>query len=431
MSGAAKTPREAALTALLRRENEGAYITIAAPKEAECLSDVRDRRLAVALAYGVTERQITLDYRAGALLARRIGELEPYTRVLLRLALYQLTYMTRIPAYAVVNESVALGRHKGERALLNGVLRRALKEPSFLALLPDRKKDEARYLSVAYGLPLPLVRTFFAEFGAERTERLAAAFLEKPPLSLRVNTVKTTREALAEALTKAGYAPTLPADAPACIQVGGNAVPEELPLFAEGHFFVQDKSSQLAVAALGLRRGMRILDACACPGGKTFSALCEAEGEATLYATDLHESKLSLLLTTAERTGLKPEAVLARDAREVPPEAWGSFDAVICDVPCSGLGVLAKKPDLRHRELAGLEELPALQLAIANAASAALKRGGRMLYATCTLRAAENHGVVLSFLDEHADFRLLTEKTFYPDEDGCDGFYYAVLEREK
>ncbi len=421
------TAREAALRALLRVERDGAYITLAAPAEALACADERDRRLAVALAYGTTERLVTVDYAAGRLLAKSIRDLAPHTRALLRLALYQLMYMTRLPAYAVVSETVSMGKHAGERGLLNAVLRRAASDIPALSAPPDRNRDELRHLSVKYAMPLPLVRIYAKELGVARAESVLAAFTGEPTLTLRVNPLRTSREDLAARLEQAGYTPQLPQQAPDALLLTGSCVPEELPGFAEGHFFVQDVSSQTAVRALAPRPGMRVLDVCACPGGKSFSALCLAEGRASLYACDLHQSKLSLLTDTAKRLGLAPALVTARDATQPIPQEWGSFDAVICDVPCSGLGVVGKKPDLRHRQLDNLQELPPLQLSILHTSAAALKPGGRLLYATCTLLSCENREVVNAFLATHSEYVLESDRTFYPDTDRTDGFYYAVL----
>lgn len=425
------TARAVALTALLRAEEDGAYITLVAPLGAEQLEDIRDRRLAVALAYGVTERRITLDYVAGRLLARSIRELEAHTRALLRLALYQLMYMTRTPAYAVVNETVSMGRHAGERSLLNAVLRRAANDISALFILPEREKDALRYLSVRYALPLPLVRLFVKEFGEERAESLAASFLVRPPLTLRVNNCRTSQAEMEGALTAGGYSPKAVEDLSDCLLLDGSAVPEELPGFSEGHFFVQDIASQRAVRALQPKAGMRILDVCACPGGKTFSAFCLADGQAEVFAADLHESKLPLLKGMAKRLGFQPVLVTVRDATEKPPVEWGMFDRIICDVPCSGWGVLRKKPDLRHRQQTDIDALPPLQLDILQASASALAEDGQIMYSTCTLRSAENGDVVREFLAENDGFSLLEERTFYPDRDDCDGFYYAILQKKK
>ncbi len=419
--------RQAALKALLRAEHDGAYITLAAPAEALACADERDRRLAVALAYGTVERSVTIDYAAGRLLRKSIRDLAPHTRALLRLALYQLMYMTRLPAYAVVSETVSMGKHAGERGLLNAVLRRAAADIPALLQPPPRERDELRHLSVRYAMPLPLVRLYVKELGVDRAEHILAAFLQEPALTLRINPLRTSREALAAALTAAGYAPVLSPLAPDAVLLRGSCVPEALPGFAEGCFFVQDISSQLAVRALAPRPDMRVLDVCACPGGKTFSALCLAEGRGEFYACDVHESKLSLLTDTAKRLGLKPTLVAARDATQAVPAEWGRFDAVICDVPCSGLGVVGKKPDLRHRSLERLNDLPPLQLSILESATAALRTGGRLLYATCTLLSCENRGVVDAFLSRHGEFSLESDRTFYPDIDQTDGFYYAVL----
>ncbi len=423
------TARACALRALLRMERDGAYAPIVAQSEARVLQDARDVRLALSLVYGVCERRITLDHIGGKLAERQIKTLSPHTRALLRLALYQLFYMQKIPAYAVVSETVSLAKQKGERAFLNAVLRRAAADTDMTHYLPPREKDELRYLSVCESVPMPLLRRLSAELGVEKTKEVLSAINAPPYLTLRVNTQKATVDALMSALTEAGYEAQRTSESPYGISLSGNAAVTELPHYEDGWFFVQDESSQLAVCALSPTRGARVLDTCACPGGKSFSALCMMEGEGSLHARDLHESKLSLIEESARRLGFSLAELSARDASLPLDECdLGAYDFVVCDVPCSGLGVLGKKPDLRHRDLSEIDLLPALQMRILRQASRAVCDGGRLLYATCTVLAAENGEVVSAFLAENGDFTLKKERLLLPER-MRDGFYYAVLEK--
>ena len=203
----------------------------------------------------------------------------------------------------------------------------------------------------------------------------------------------------------------------------------ELYGFSEGLFFVQDEASQLCVKALGAKPEMRILDACACPGSKSFGAAIDMQNKGFVMSCDLHKNKLSLVESGAERLGISILTTEERDARN-PKEEWlGTFDRVLCDVPCSGFGVFAKKPELRYKDPMASAALPDIQLAILKSASQYVKIGGKVVYSTCTLLPAENEENVARFLSENNSFEPKEQRTLYPDVDGTDGFFYAVLER--
>ena len=416
-----------AVSALLRCETDSAFVGMAVQAESRLLDEERDRRLAVAIAHGAVEKTVRIDYAAGILLSRAISSLAPHTRAVLRAALYQLMYMER-PAYAVVNEAVTLGKHQGERALLNAVLRRAASSREALFTLPPREKDDVRYLSLAYSMPRDKVRAFIAEFGIERTETLLASLEEAPHFCLRVNTVLSTRKALIEILNhQEGVTATPSPLSPDGIRIEGIYNPAQLRGFEEGLFFVQDEASQLALRALSPKPHTRTLDTCAGLGGKTFSAAALMEDKGEIVAADLYERKLANLSLHAASLHLQSISFCCHDACAEYPSDWEKFDFVITDVPCSGLGVIRRKPDLRHRPLEDTETLTALQGKILANGAKMLKSGGRLLYSTCTLRSAENHQVVNNFLLKHPSFSLTEERTLMPDADGCDGFYYAIL----
>ena len=418
----------AALAALLRCETQGAYVTLSSQSEAKALEDERDVRLAIAIAHGVIEQKIRLDYVLGGLLGRSSASLTPHTRNLLRIALYQLMFMER-PSHAAVNEAVDMGEHRGEKALLNAVLRRASSDRDALFALPPRDKDELRYLSLAYAMPKDKVRVFAREFGIERTESILAAYAKRPHFCLRINPLKTTRETLLDRFRNAGIDAIPSPITPDGIRVKSVANPTLLPGFDQGFFFVQDESSQLALRALAPSSDGRLLDTCAGLGGKTFSAASLMEGRGEIFASDLHEGKIGVLREQADHLGFENINFYCHDASLPFPSEWGFFDYVICDVPCSGLGVIRRKPDLRHRPSDGQEELCALQRAILNTAAERLKPSGQLLYSTCTVTHEENRGNVDAFLANHPDFSLRTDRQLMPDTDDCDGFYFAVLQK--
>lgn len=385
-----------------------------------------------ALFYGAVERKLSLDYAIGALSGRALSDISSHTKQLLRLGLYQIYFM-RIPPYAVVNETVALGENKAEKGFLNAILRRALRQGE-MPLPPKDKK--IRFLSVKESFPQETVKRFASLFGYEKTEELLAFFNRVLPTTVRVT--KGSREEYISLLAKEGIEAEKTAFAPMGVRVLTPSAVSSLPLFAEGGFFVQDEASQIATVALDAKKGQRVIDVCACPGGKTAGALADMKGEGEAFAFDLHESKLSLVSANLKRLGFSA-SVAALDAKEGNPSLFETADRVICDVPCSGLGVLGKKPDLRYREISA--ELPSLQYDILCASCRYVKRGGVLVYSTCTLLPEENQENVARFLEEHKDFEaedfavgsLKSEKgqlTLLPFLHETDGFFVAKLHRK-
>ena len=386
----------------------------------------QDRGLLTTLVYGVLERKLTLDYWIGKLSSRGVEDIDLSTQNLLRLGLYQMAYLDRVPDHAAVHETVSLAP-KRTRGFVNAVLRSFGRCQKSIPL-PDVNADVLAYLSVKYSFAPALCGAFLNAFGLERTESLLAAFGVQPPLTLRVNTLKRTREELLNALTVAGYdaTPTVECGTGVCLS---GAPVADLPGFAQGEFFVQDEASQLCVEALDARPGMTVIDACACPGSKSFGAAIDMGNEGKVISCDLHANKLSLVQSGGERLGISILETEARDARR-PNPAWVEMaDRVLCDVPCSGFGVFAKKPELRYKDPERSAALPEIQLAILQNVCNYVKHGGLLVYSTCTVLPEENEGNVARFLAEHSEFTLLRQRTLYPDTDGTDGFFFAVLKR--
>lgn len=384
-----------------------------------------DRGLLTALVYGVLERGITLDFWIDSLATQK-GEIDAETRTLLRMGLYQLAFLDRVPDHAAVNETVALAPRR-TKGFVNAVLRAFLRNNKQIAL-PDREKEPISYLSVRYSFLPAICSEFLNEFGLERTESLLEAFCKQPPVTLRTNTLKISRADLLDRLQKAGYEASATPESPCGIHLSHAAV-TALPGFEEGLFFVQDEASQLCVEALDAQKGMRVLDCCACPGSKSFGAAIDMQNEGEVISCDLHKNKLSLVERGAARLGIDILSVHERDAR-VPNAEWnGCFDCVLCDVPCSGFGVFAKKPELRYKNPEKSAALPMIQKEILSNSAAFVKAGGRLVYSTCTLLSRENGETIRAFLETHPEYELLRERTLYPDTDGSDGFYFAVLKK--
>ncbi len=417
---------------LLMEEEKGGFANLLLSNSVLSMAG-SDAPLLTALFYGTVERRLSLDYAIGALSKRDPMGLSPHTRALLRLGLYQIYFM-RIPHHAAIYETVALGENQGEKGLLNAVLRRGAQAP--MPLPPEGRK--ARYLSVKYSFPLSTVRHFIDLYGVGEAEALFAAFDRVSPLTVTVNTKKATVDELLCRFRAAGFSAERTLYSQRCLRLAESVSPEKLPGFGEGHFLVQDEASALAVEALGAVAGERIIDVCSAPGGKILSAAASLGGMGEFFAFDLYESKLSLIRESAARLGLSL-SVAPCDATVGEPSLFGTADGVICDVPCSGLGVLGKKPDLRYREKN--DALASLGLAILKRSARYLKKGGAILYSTCTLCPSENEENVRAFLAEDPSFvfedfsfrgGLSSENgmlTLLPHKHGTDGFFMAKLRK--
>ena len=442
------TARAAALRLLLRIE-EGGYssLLVRAALSEERMPDPAERALAERLVMGVTERRITLDYMIGRLSSRPLAKTDPDTRALLRLGIYQLAFCDRIPPHAAVNETVALAR-PSSRGFVNAILReyqRRTEDAPFP--LPDGSEGEKliNSLSVRFSVPEPLCRELVRAYGADRTRAMLEAFSHPAPLTLRVNTLRRSRESLLAELQGQGFDAEPTAASPWGIKIYGGGIPEclegELPTA-----FVEDEAAQLAAWTLGARPGDRLLDACAAPGTKSLSAALEMEDRGEIVACELRENRLPLINSSASAQGISIIRTVGRDS-SLPYEfspGETPFDRVLCDVPCSGYGTVRRKPEIRYRPVSETADLPDLQLAILSASASALRVGGTLVYSTCTLLPRENSGVVKKFLSANPDFSAqaftLPDGTDAPDGMltlspdmalGCDGFFIAKLVRNK
>lgn len=421
------SPRRLALDVLMRTER-GQYANLAldAALRRELDMSNADRAFATVLVYGVLEKKLRLDYAIGALSSRPLEEIAPDVRMLLRMGLYQLCFLERVPDHAAVNETVALASRKAS-GFVNALLRETLRRGRVLPLPPN--DGGVGYLSVRYSVCPALAERLILELGAKRTEAYLSALETPPPLTLRVNTLKITRTELLQRLQAVGYSAQPTVRSRSGILLPQGAPVRALPGFDEGWFFVQDEASQLAVEALDVHPGMCVLDVCACPGSKSFGIAIELANRGALLSCDLHASKLSLVRSGAERLGIQTLSVLERDARKPFSEWLGKADRILCDVPCSGFGVIGKKPELRYKDPAESAGLPDIQQEILARSATLLAPGGLLVYSTCTVLPQENGQNVAYFLSGHPAFTLVTEQVFYPDEHGTDGFYIAVLKR--
>lgn len=432
------TIRQIAVTLLNEYEANGTYVNLSLSSHLTDTLTPSERGALTALLYTTVERKLTLDYLIGAISKRSTDKLDPYTLNILRLGACQILYMTSIPDYAAVNETVKLARQKGERSFVNGVLRTLIRCKDANELpTPDREKNVARYISVNYSFPLPLVRHFISLYGVADTERLLDSFNNTSYTDITVNTRRISREDYLERLRLKGITAEPSKLSELTVRINGSVDPRTLPGFDEGLFFVEDTASAVSALALGTREGDRVIDVCAAPGGKSFAAAILA-GEGSVTAFDIHESKLSLISSGAERLGLNV-TVLVNDATMPKEELFGRFDRVICDCPCSGLGVLGKKADMRYRSQESMAVLPALQYEILANSAKYLHTGGTLVYSTCTLNPDENERVAERFLSENEDFVLVPFTvgtlqsdgmlTLTPHEHYTDGFFISKFEK--
>ncbi|HZG84475.1 16S rRNA (cytosine(967)-C(5))-methyltransferase RsmB [Paenibacillus sp.] len=444
--------REIALEALTAVEQEGAYSNLALNAAlTRHKPEPREAGLATELVYGTIQRLQTIDAVLGAHLAKGVSKLQPWVRSLLRLSAYQLLYLDRVPAHAAVSEAVSIARrrgHAGVSGLVNAVLRKLAANPGRPAA-PAGLDDAAR-IAFEESHPEWLIREWVRAFGAERAGRIAAANNEPPKASVRVNRLKLTRAELIERLAASGVAaePSAVSYDGVVVTSGGNAAHGDA--YAQGLCTVQDESSMLVAALVDPEPGMRVLDCCAAPGGKSTHLAERMEDEGEIIACDIHPHKRELIDAAARRLGLRSVETVVIDAAKLHERfEAGSFDRVLLDAPCSGFGVIRRKPDIKWTKTRGdVDAIAETQKAILRSAAKLVKPGGALVYSTCTLEPKENEEQIAAFLAEHPEFapdpRLpsgIPPKVaeacaagpgmlrVTPEQFGSDGFFMARLVR--
>ncbi len=412
----------------------------------------KDRAFMTRVVEGVLENQIALDYVLDHFSKVPTAKMKPAIRCILRSAVYQLRFMDAVPDAAACSEAVRLAKKKGFSNLsgfVNGVLRniaRNKEEPA----MPDQKQDPLRYLSVRYSIPEWMIQMWEAEFSYHfenaadfhQMETMLAAFQAPAPITIRTDTSRITPQTLMERLKAegasciwpggpdAGMAGSLFAELPYALQITGCDYLKALPSFKEGLFYVQDASSMLVVEAANPKPHEFVVDVCAAPGGKAIHAAQKMQGTGRVLARDLTPYKAGLLLENKGRCHAKNMEVQVWDARVFDKALEGQADVVVADLPCSGLGVMRRKKDIRyHMTPAYMESLVQLQREILMTVSRYVKPGGRMVYSTCTIHKEENEGNALWFAKQCPDFQLTSGRQILPGESGADGFYIAQFFR--
>ncbi len=441
-----KSARQLAYDALMRVEKEQSYSNIT-------LNIVflqnntanRDKSFASMLFYGVLEKKLLLDYNLSRFSDKPINELDTEILVILRMGLYQIFFMDSVPPSAAVNESVKLckdNRLYNASGFVNGVLRCAVRSGNLS--LPNKRKGKNKYWSIKYSCPENLVRLWRECYGDDITLQMLECIEGRPKICARVNTLKTDREKLVSALENRGIRTECSEILEDCVFLRETGAIEDIEQYSDGFFHVQDTASQLCCRLLNAKSGNTVIDACSAPGGKAFTIAQYMRNKGKIICCDMYENRLGLVRQGAKRLGIDIIETVAADS-----SVYGKFpmaDRVLCDVPCSGLGIIGRKPELRYKNNIGLDTLPDLQYLILCNCSEFVKSGGILIYSTCTLNPAENNMNIRRFLKEHEEFEpydlpvpdgirrgideCRNELTLFPHINGTDGFFISAVRRK-
>ncbi len=430
--------RKAALETLVRVARDGAYSNLALSSALdEKALNKADSAFASALVYTTLERQITIDYHLSLYLTQPMRKLRPEVCAALRMGTAQILFMDKVPVSAAVNESVTLMRQSKKTAYAAGLVNAVLRKVAQGGLqIPEGDGDEAR--SVRYACPVWLVRLWTESYARADADEIMASSLGDVPTVVRVNTLKITTDALEKTLADEGVQTKRFGGLPHALVLEKCGAPERLQSFRDGLFHVQDAASQYCCEALNVHAGQTVYDVCAAPGGKSFT-ICETmENNGSVFAFDLYPQRVRLIALGAERLGIFNLRAAVHDA-SVPDERRPKADRVLCDVPCSGLGVIGKKPEIRLKTAEEIDKLQDIQYNILCISSTYLKKGGRLVYSTCSLNPRENEEIVRRFLRTHPSFRTVpvlsgVDKlerddmcTLLPHRTRSDGFFIAAL----
>ncbi|MEC1179403.1 16S rRNA (cytosine(967)-C(5))-methyltransferase RsmB [Metasolibacillus meyeri] len=437
--------RDAALSILLAVDKNQAYSNLLLHQTIEKYKiEAKDRALLTEITYGTLQQKLTLDYYLAPFVR---GKVETWVQWLLRLSLFQMHYLTRIPPHAAVNEAVEIAKrrgHQGIASMVNGILRSILRQG---VRSTDEIQDENERLAIVTSHPQWLVERYIAAYGMEKTATMLAQNNLPAKQTVRVNTLKTTPAEAIAALEQQGITAVQSAFLPECLTItGGQAARTDA--FKKGLITIQDESSMLPANVLNPQPGMRVLDMCAAPGGKTTHLAEKMHNEGLLLALDLHPHKLELIDENTARLGIDIVQTAPLDGRKAADTLQKeSFDAILIDAPCSGLGVMRRKPDIKYtKKTEDFTNLQAIQLAILANAAELLKPNGRLVYSTCTINKEENEGTVQAFLAAHPNIEAITMENLpqqladeqhngmlqvFPQHMDSDGFFVAAFVKKE
>ena len=434
-----KSPRFTVL-GLLNKMNNGAYsnLVLNSILKTTDFSD-RDKNFVSRLFYGVLERKITLEYIISIYSSKPLHKLDKEIVNILKIGLYQLKYMDSVPDNAAVNESVDLAKQvkkANASGFVNAVLRSFIRDNKNIKY-PDNPMQR---LSIEYSCNYELTKKLCSDYSYEQIENLLNSSVTPHKTFLRVNTLKVKPEDLINEFSLVGIKAECSDVVDNCIVVDKLSSVENCDLFSKGYFHIQDLSSQLCCKVLNPKFGDVIIDLCAAPGGKTFTISELMNNQGHIIAADLHEKRVNLIKKGAERLGIDIIDAIQNDAKKFNT-SLPIADKILCDVPCSGFGVIRSKPELKYVELDSIKKLPEIQYEILSTASQYLKKGGELVYSTCTINRAENDGIIDRFLCEHKNYEpveILNEypdisdgykATIFPEHFDCEGFFISKIRK--
>ncbi|MCQ4635299.1 16S rRNA (cytosine(967)-C(5))-methyltransferase RsmB [Anaerovorax odorimutans] len=423
--------RKTAYLTLMDVESKKSYSNIALNHQIIC-NRPNSQGFVRELVYGVLENKLLLDYYIDQLVSSGADSLRASDLTVLRMGIYQLGYMDSVPEYAAVNESVILAKRycRGREGFVNGVLRNYLNR-KFSIKLPDRTEDEIRYLSIKYSYAPWIIELWMEQYKVDFVEELLKAGNETPQTTIRLNWLRIIKKDLIEKLEAKGYEITPGELCQNALHVKGSEL-LGTELYKHGLFSIQDESSMLVAEKLDPKHGDVVMDVCAAPGGKTMAIAERMNNTGTIIASDIYRRKLDIIDKEAERLGITNVETRSWDATRVDSSMVEKADRVLVDVPCSGLGVVRRKPEIKYKEkTTEMELLPKKQLAILSASSQYVKPGGTLLYSTCTINPYENQRIIADFLKKNPSFKKEEAIQLLPHINHTDGFFICVMKKSK
>lgn len=393
----------------------------------------QERAFLTRLAEGTIEHMLEMDFIINSFSKVKVKKMKPLIRNLLRMSVYQLKYMDAIPDAAVCNEAVKLAKKRGFgqlRGFVNGVLRSIAREVSRLQY-PDEKLEPVRFIEVNYSVPAWMAEQWIRDYGFEKTKQISASFFVERPITIRTNLLRIQPEELKAKLESEGVTVKEVPALSYAFEISGFDYLQSLESFTEGLFYVQDISSMMVAEIAAPEMNSYIIDVCAAPGGKSSHLAEKMQGTGTVEARDLTEYKVSLIEENIERHGLENMNAVQMDATVFDEASVNKADVLVCDLPCSGLGVMGKKTDIRYKMTAEKQQdLVQLQRDILSTVHTYVKPGGTLVYSTCTIHRGENEGNVEWFLKTYPEFSLVSMEQMFPGETYHDGFFIAKLVRK-
>lgn len=428
-------PRELALKSLVKTDTSAVFSNLEINTTlSRATLDEKDAGLYTILYLGVLENKMLLDYVIEHYSSIPLSKIEVTELNILRLGIYQLYFLDKIPDYSAVDECVSLAPRK-TKGFINAILRSFIRDGKKI----DLPEEKWHRVSILHSFPMPLIELLINSYGESTAYDIITKSQAKNDLCLRVNTLKATTQEILNALKQRGATPTISeytSDIIKC-SIQTSKIKD---LIDNGLVFVQDESSRICTKVIDAQPNEVIADVCACPGGKTFSMAIDMQGKGEIFASDLHQNKLSLITKSAQRLGIDIINVKEQNAKKNVEEYNGKFDRVLCDVPCSGLGIIFKKPDIKYKDINSIKSLPSVQFDILSNCSKYVKIGGILVYSTCTIVKEENEDNIALFLEQNPCFEVVDFEiggvksqngmyTFLPHITGTDGFFVAKLKR--